>query len=351
MLRDRVIILTLLSAFSLLCNGSASLADDLGSIGSFSFTERNGGTITDRDLRGKVWIASFVFTRCTGGCPQVTATMKQLQNDLAAFPDIRLVTFTIDPDHDQPDELRKYAETYGANPRRWYFLTGKEDEIHRLMRETFHLHVQRVQGPEVTPGTSVDHAFKLALIDRYGRIQGYFDGLPDKRFPNPQAELVQELTKLKGQAILLLPPDLPAINALLNGLAALLIVVGFITIRLRYTRIHVMCMVTTLVVSAIFLTSYLYYHLVIQEGRPTRFEDRAPDASDWVRITYLAILLSHTILAIAVPPLALTSMYLGIRNKLTRHVAVARWTLPIWLYVSVTGVIVYVMLYRLYTPG
>jgi uncharacterized membrane protein YozB (DUF420 family) len=102
-------------------------------------------------------------------------------------------------------------------------------------------------------------------------------------------------------------------------------------------------MLAALGVSALFLLSYLYYHFVVKGGQPTPFT--GPTA---VRRLYLAVLLSHTVLAVVVAPLALYTAYQGLRNRLARHVKVARWTLPIWLYVSVTGVVVYWMLYHLY---
>ena len=110
-------------------------------------------------------------------------------------------------------------------------------------------------------------------------------------------------------------------------------------------------MLTTIAVSALFLASYLFFHIVIKEWRPTRFADQAPDAPAWVGYLYAAILISHTVLAAFATPLALASAYLGVRDRLSGHVRIARWTLPIWLYVSVTGVVVYWMLYRLYPPA
>ena len=107
-------------------------------------------------------------------------------------------------------------------------------------------------------------------------------------------------------------------------------------------------MLSALAISAVFLASYLYFHLVVRGGEPTYFKDRAPDAPDWLRHLYAAILLSHTALAIIVAPLALFTAYQGLRDRLVRHVRIARWTLPLWLYVSLTGVVVYWMLYRLY---
>lgn len=140
----------------------------------------------------------------------------------------------------------------------------------------------------------------------------------------------------------------PEINASLNALAALLLVAGYVAIRRRLERLHIACMLTALVVSAIFLASYLYFHLVVRGGQATRFEEQAPGAPPWVRHLYLGILLSHTLLAVIAAPLALLTAWLGVRGGLERHVRLARWTLPIWLYVSITGVVVYWMLYRLY---
>lgn len=141
---------------------------------------------------------------------------------------------------------------------------------------------------------------------------------------------------------------LPAINAILNSTCAVLLVLGYLLVRARRVTAHKACMIAALVVSAVFLASYLYLHFVVLEGKTTRFVERAPEAPSWVTNTYYGVLLSHTILAVIVTPLALISAYLGLRNRLTSHVRLARWTLPMWLYVSVTGVVVYWMLYRLY---
>lgn len=137
--------------------------------------------------------------------------------------------------------------------------------------------------------------------------------------------------------------DLPAVNAVLNSTCTVLLLAGYVAIRRRLVQVHQVCMIAALVVSALFLGSYLYYHFAVKAGRPTPFTGPTD-----VRTVYLTILLSHTILAIVAAPMALVSAYLGWTNRLQRHVRLARWTLPIWLYVSVTGVVVYWMLYRLY---
>jgi uncharacterized membrane protein YozB (DUF420 family) len=141
------------------------------------------------------------------------------------------------------------------------------------------------------------------------------------------------------------PEDLPSVNAVLNGSSAFFLTMGYLAIRLRRIALHKACMLTALGISSIFLASYLYYHFVVRGGRPTYFPGQG-----WVRPAYYAILLSHTALAALTAPLALVTAYLGLRGRFARHMRIARWTLPIWLYVSITGVVVYWMLYHLYPP-
>jgi uncharacterized membrane protein YozB (DUF420 family) len=141
--------------------------------------------------------------------------------------------------------------------------------------------------------------------------------------------------------------DLPAVNAVLNGLAAVLLVAAYVAIRNRRIRLHQALMIAAFCTSVIFLASYLYYHFVVKDGRPTTFT-----TPGWPKIAYLTILLTHTILAVAVAVLAPVTLYMGFgAMRGSRHRKIARWTMPIWLYVSVTGVVVYVMLYHLYPPA
>jgi len=134
--------------------------------------------------------------------------------------------------------------------------------------------------------------------------------------------------------------DLPSVNASLNATSAILLVVGYLCIRRRKVTAHKACMVTAFITSTIFLISYLtlrYY------AGMTTFTGQG-----WIRPVYFTILISHTILAAAIVPLALVTLSRALRARFDRHVRIARWTLPLWLYVSVTGVVVYVMLYHLY---
>jgi uncharacterized membrane protein YozB (DUF420 family) len=132
--------------------------------------------------------------------------------------------------------------------------------------------------------------------------------------------------------------DLPALNAFLNATAAVLLVIGFSLIRAGRIRQHRGVMIAACAVSAAFLTSYVIYHANIG-SKP--FQGRGP-----IRLVYFTILLTHVVLAATVVPLAVITLSRGLRSRFDRHVAIARWTFPIWLYVSVTGVIVYLMLYR-----
>lgn len=332
--------------------GSDEASDLATPVSDFALTERDGRIVTRDDLLGKVWIASFVLVRCPDGqCPQVTRTMKRLQDELAGRRDLLLVSFTVDPDRDDPAELTRYADAHDADPARWLFLTGKERVIDQLMR-SFHLRA----GP-YQPG-SKQHRSSLLLVDRKGQFRGVYTGLkPTTGDSEADEEMFEtDLRKLRRHVDQLLAPELPAylpkdfpaFNATLNALAGALVLLGYAAIRLRLVRTHATCMITALVVSAVFLTSYLFYHLVVKAGQPTRFSDQAPNAPTWVAYLYLLILGSHTLLAIPTAPLALFTAYQGLRGRLEGHVRLARWTLPIWVYVSLTGVVVYWMLYRLY---
>ena len=134
---------------------------------------------------------------------------------------------------------------------------------------------------------------------------------------------------------------LPTINASLNGTAVMLLTAGYLCIRARKTTAHRNCMIAAFGVSALFLVSYITYHLL--HHLTTKFP-----AQGLPRIIYFTVLTSHSILAIVVVPMVLRTLYLAGKGRLDRHKKIARWTLPIWLYVSVTGVVIYVMLYHLY---
>lgn len=132
----------------------------------------------------------------------------------------------------------------------------------------------------------------------------------------------------------------PALNATLNGASALLITAGRVLIGRKQIKLHRVCMIAAVITSSIFLVSYLYYHAHVGS---VHFPGQG-----WVRPLYFTILISHTLLAAAVVPLVLMSLNYGLRERFDKHRRIARWAFPVWLYVSVTGVIVYIMLYQIY---
>jgi putative membrane protein len=143
-----------------------------------------------------------------------------------------------------------------------------------------------------------------------------------------------------------LVPLLPHVNASLNALATALLIAGFVLIKQRREAAHKWTMLACFGVSVLFLASYLTYHLQL-EGGSKRFPSYPPSA---IRYTYYFVLFTHIPLAATVPFLAIATIYLGLADKRRAHLRLAKWTFPIWLYVSVTGVIVYLMLYQLYPP-
>lgn len=132
----------------------------------------------------------------------------------------------------------------------------------------------------------------------------------------------------------------PALNASLNGASALLITSGRLLIRRQKVRLHRACMIAAVTASSLFLISYLYYHAHVHS---VHFPGQG-----WVRPLYFTILISHTLLAATVVPMVILSLSYGLRGRFDRHRRIARWTFPVWLYVSITGVVVYVMLYQIY---
>ena len=134
--------------------------------------------------------------------------------------------------------------------------------------------------------------------------------------------------------------DFPTIDAILNATSAILLTLGYVFIRRKNIGAHRFCMISAVVTSTLFLVFYLTYHYY---HGTTRFTGQGA-----ARSVYFAILGSHTVLAAVIVPLVLTTLYRALRERFELHKRIARWTLPLWLYVSVTGVVVYWMLYRLY---
>jgi protein SCO1 len=166
-------------------------------VGTFSLTERDGRTVTEKDLHGKVWVASFVFTRCMGNCPAVTATVRELQAKID-HPDVRFVTFTVDANHDTPGELKKYADRYQADAKRWYFLTGDEPTIRKLLIKRFKQSAGDVPGSGLDPLDALSsHSTRLAVVDKTGVIRAMYDGMRNENFPESEARFTDGLARLQ----------------------------------------------------------------------------------------------------------------------------------------------------------
>ena len=180
----------------------------LWEIPDFALIERNGQSITKADLLGKVWIASVIFTRCVEECPLVSSHMARLQDVFAAEPDVRLVSITVDPAHDTPEVLTRYAQSFAAQPQRWLFLTGDKTAIYRLVREGFRLglvdpdepvkssvvpaagRVRHALWQLLTPASAlahsgahpddtvqraITHSARLVLVDRQGQVRHLYN--------------------------------------------------------------------------------------------------------------------------------------------------------------------------------
>ena len=133
--------------------------------------------------------------------------------------------------------------------------------------------------------------------------------------------------------------DLPALNATLNGVAGLFLLAGYAFIKRRQIRAHRACMLSAFAASALFLVSYVIYH--------ANAGSRAFPGTGSARVVYFVILITHVVLAAAILPMAIVTLSRALRKRFDLHVRIARWTLPTWLYVSVTGVVIFAMLYRL----
>jgi protein SCO1 len=160
----------------------------LGAVPDFRLTNRDGRTIARADLAGAPWIADFIFTRCPATCPLLTAKLGRFEDSLPSDLDVRLVSFSVDPEHDTPEVLQAYAARYDA-PARWLFLTGEREAIYRLSLEGFHLAVGEPPPDAGERGEPILHSTRFVLVDGEGRIRGYYDGLDDAELDRLRREL------------------------------------------------------------------------------------------------------------------------------------------------------------------
>lgn len=155
--------------------GERTTKGQLGTVPAFSFVDQDGRPLTDRDLRGAVWVANFIFTRCPSACPMLTAKFKALQADLGPVPGVRFVSISVDPEHDTPEVLAAYAKRFSADTSRWSFVTGPLAEIERTVVRGFKIHVGK-PTPNTSDPTLIDimHGEHFVLVDQAGEIRGYY---------------------------------------------------------------------------------------------------------------------------------------------------------------------------------
>jgi len=388
----------------------------------FEFPECMGGTISRESMRGKRWLASFVFTRCVETCPIITRSVSELHTRVAqSNPDFQFVTFSVDSSFDTAEVLRKYAETFRADHDRWKFLTGDENTIHDLIRRGFAQYVQTNLGEMRKPGFEVAHSNRAVLVNedavpvatflmtdpehvvRLRRIiegkdefpepgpalsitptdgenpsisfnlvpvqdsEGSSDSASDQssdeatdetppavndsdssQTPAQQSDSESESAESRNdrieQELPMWVARLPGINAALNSLCTVLLISGWIAIRFGSRVVHRNLMISAFVVSVAFLACYLTYHEALY--RFTGERGRAFVGSDVAKMVYFGILIPHVILAVFVPILAIRVFIHAGRQRWAKHRRLARITLPIWLFVSITGVVIYGMLYH-----
>jgi protein SCO1 len=167
----------------------------LGQVPEFELTNRNGKRVGPSDLAGSPWIADFIFTRCATSCPLITERMAKLERELPPRIGARLVSFSVDPEHDTPELLEAYALKFGA-PEHWWFLSGDRDTMYNLIRNGFRLAVDP-NPPPATEGVTepILHSTRFVLVDTQGAIRGYYDA-----FDEPSIKkLKRDLEALEGE--------------------------------------------------------------------------------------------------------------------------------------------------------
>jgi protein SCO1/2/putative membrane protein len=313
---------------------------------SFSFTDQNGKTVSSDDLKGHVWVADFIFTRCAGPCPLMTQRMVALAKKVED-PGVRFLSFSVDPEHDTPAVLKKYAHDRGATDPRMHFLSGPKEQVYAVARKML---------VAAQPGTAehpIIHSDRFLIFDKQRRMRATHRPLEAgameeiartigvlSRGGGGGESTAQALSPRNGSRREALLRQFPAINASLNATAGVFLLFGYMFIRWKLVRAHAACMIVAVGASVAFLACYVTYH-TMKGGGVTRFPEHP------VRPYYVGILISHTILAVAVLPMIILSLVRVWRRQWDRHRRIARPTFWIWLYVSVTGVVVYWMLYHL----
>lgn len=147
-----------------------------GQVADFALTNQAGQAVSLADLQGKVWVADIIFTRCAGPCLRMSRQMKELQAELPSNANVRLVSLTTDPDYDQPPVLKIYADRFGANPARWWFLTGTKAQVARLAVDSLKLSAVETKPEErENPQDLFIHSTIFVLVDQRAQLRGVFE--------------------------------------------------------------------------------------------------------------------------------------------------------------------------------
>ena len=177
---------------------NAPALEDFGVVPDFTLTERSGHALSRADLAGAPWVADFVYTQCQGTCPLLSAKMAKLERRVA--PDVRLVSFSVDPARDTPDVLAAYAQRFGASPTTWLFATGEPKALRDLVGKGFHLAVVDPPPGEPDFAGTITHSEKIVLVDADLRIRRYYDGASDAWVDEAIADLAH-LGRLSRQRL------------------------------------------------------------------------------------------------------------------------------------------------------
>ncbi len=167
--------------------GKVNNLPSYGVVSEFTLTDERGKAFGSADLAGKIWVADFFFTTCTGPCPRMSTQMNGVQNAVREYPEVRIVSFTVDPQTDTPEVLAAYAKRYKAEPGRWYFLTGPMAALNSLAHDSFR--VGSVDGTR-------EHSTRFMLVDGKGRIRGYYLTAEKESIP----QLLADINKLRKES-------------------------------------------------------------------------------------------------------------------------------------------------------
>ena len=156
------------------CNNRAAKLPNYGKIPEFQMTDSEGHAFDSKQIAGKVWVVDFIYTNCPGPCPRMTSQMHHVQQQLKGDPDVRLVSISVDPEHDSPKILNAFAHRFGGPNDQWYFLTGSPETVHLLAHDVFKV------GDIIS---QMDHSTKFMVVDKRGDLRGYYSSLEEDDIP------------------------------------------------------------------------------------------------------------------------------------------------------------------------